>query len=294
MIKNTILFLLLICFIKPVFSQSSINDYKYVQVPEKFDFLKEKNKYRLNELTKYLFEKNGFTAFLESETLPNDALANACLILKADVLKEKGMFKTKLKVQLTNCKNEIIYVSAIGESFEKQYKVAYNNALRAAFNSFSKLEYAYKENNNILALGDNEVQETAAELKQLKKEIKELKAEKEAKIAKKEKEAKAVKVVKEEKVDKEEKVVKKPVITNSSSSVNKDKLKKGYTTKEVFNGFQVLDNNLNIVMTIYVSGVKNVFIVKGKDAIIYKKGGNWIYSETNDKELLTKIIDIKF
>ena len=49
----------------------SLNDYKYVIVPGKFDFLKESDKYQLNSLTKFLFEKYGFEAYLErSKDIP--------------------------------------------------------------------------------------------------------------------------------------------------------------------------------------------------------------------------------
>ena len=45
------------------FSQS-VNDYQYVIVPAKFNFLKNEDQYRLNTLTKLLLEKYGFKAFL--------------------------------------------------------------------------------------------------------------------------------------------------------------------------------------------------------------------------------------
>ena len=42
-------------------AQSNLNDYKYVLVPEKFDFLKSNDQYQLNSLTKFLLQKKGFT-----------------------------------------------------------------------------------------------------------------------------------------------------------------------------------------------------------------------------------------
>ena len=49
------------------FAQKSINNYKYVIVPSKFDFVKGKDKYQTSSLTKFLFNKYGFTAFLDDE-----------------------------------------------------------------------------------------------------------------------------------------------------------------------------------------------------------------------------------
>ena len=46
-------------FISGAFSQTNLNNYKYVIVPKKYDFLKEEDQFRLNGLTKFLFEKYG-------------------------------------------------------------------------------------------------------------------------------------------------------------------------------------------------------------------------------------------
>ena len=45
-------------------SQNTINNYKYVLVPDRFDFFKTDNQYGLNNLTKMLLEDKGFTAFM--------------------------------------------------------------------------------------------------------------------------------------------------------------------------------------------------------------------------------------
>ncbi len=54
------------------FSQSNLNNYKYVIVPKKYDFLKEKDQYQLNSLTEFLFNKYGFQAFMEGANYPED------------------------------------------------------------------------------------------------------------------------------------------------------------------------------------------------------------------------------
>jgi hypothetical protein len=124
-------------------AQTSINQYQYVIVPSQFNFLKEKEEYRLNTLTKMLLEKYGFKAFLNSEELPAEILDSNCNKLYADVLSSGNFIQTKLQVVLKDCKNKIVYQSAIGISKEKVYKTAYTQALRAAFQSFETLEYQY-------------------------------------------------------------------------------------------------------------------------------------------------------
>ena len=52
--------LIALIVVSNVYSQSNLNDYKYVIVPNKFDFLKENDQYQLNSLAAFLFEKYGF------------------------------------------------------------------------------------------------------------------------------------------------------------------------------------------------------------------------------------------
>lgn len=120
-----------------------LDSYKYILIPEEYDFLQEPNQYQLNELTKFLFIKSGFDAYLEGEELPEDLPANPCTGLTADVQKEQGLFVTKLYVILINCNNETVYTSAIGSSREKDYKTSYHAALRDAFKSIEALNYTY-------------------------------------------------------------------------------------------------------------------------------------------------------
>jgi len=51
------------------YSQNTINSYKYVLVPDRFDFSKENNQYGLNTTTKLLLEQKGFAAFVGNEGL---------------------------------------------------------------------------------------------------------------------------------------------------------------------------------------------------------------------------------
>ena len=50
---------------------------------------------------------------------------------------------TKMQLTLKDCKNNLVYQSATGKSKEKEYRVAYTQALRAAFQSFESLQYHY-------------------------------------------------------------------------------------------------------------------------------------------------------
>ena len=293
--KKTVLILLAIVALTSVSAQQSLNDYKYVIVPNKFEFLKEADEYRLNALTKYLFEKYNFEALMEDETLPSDYGKNNCLALKADVLDESTMFKTKLLIQLKNCKNEIIHTSSLGESREKNYKVAYNQALRSAFASIEAANYSYNFKNAVVNDEVKEVNNEAAEIEILKEEIKILKEEKEA-VIKQPVEFKEVvdheEVTEQEEVGEVSEVAKETVAVSTISEI-KQNLDVLYAQK-IQNGYQLVNKTPEVLYKIKETGMSNVYLVEGEHAILYKLDANWILEYYQNQKLQTKIIHIKF
>ncbi len=125
------------------FAQNTLNNFKYVLVPEKFSFSRQENQYNLNTLTKALLEKKGFSAFLETEDLPRELAENKCNALRVEVTERKSLFVTNLTVFLKDCQGNIIFKSKEGKSREKEFETSYNLALRDAFTSLNDVPYAY-------------------------------------------------------------------------------------------------------------------------------------------------------
>jgi hypothetical protein len=138
--KTRFLFLLLL--ISAYSFSQSVNDYKAVIVPLKYDFLKSENQYRLSTLTKFNLQKAGFTAFYTNESIPSE-YSDRCGLLYADVKKENAFLTTKLYIVFKDCKGTVVFQSAVGKSKEKEYEVAYTDALVDAFKSVYALNYKY-------------------------------------------------------------------------------------------------------------------------------------------------------
>lgn len=266
------------------YSQSSINDYKYIVIPSQYDFLNEKDQYQLNSLTKFLFNKYGYSAYMQNDELPNDLSANRCLGLTADVIKESGFLKTKLRIDLIDCNGAVIQSSQIGETREKEFSKAYNFALRDAFTTFQNQAYAYTPNEKISGKGKQAISSVSAieqeEITRLKEEIKTLKKEN-------------VEVVAVEKPKEQPKLAEIAKTTGKENdeqvSISTDLL----YAQPIENGFQIVDTTPKKVMILRYSGVQDVFTVEGKKAIVYKKGNDWMYSETGEI-LKGELINIKF
>jgi len=125
------------------YSQSNINNYKYVIVPESFNFSKEDDQYGLNTTTKLLLMQKGFAVFMGNEKLPPAVTANRCNALMAEVVQKKGFFVTNLSLLLKDCQGNIIFKSKEGKSREKEFAVAYDLALKDAFSSLNDVPYKY-------------------------------------------------------------------------------------------------------------------------------------------------------
>ncbi len=138
----TFIFLFMGIFISKA---QDLNSYRFVVVPEKFEFQKEPNQYELNSLAKFLFEKHGFEAFIEGEDMPLVFVQNRCEGLFANVANESGLFRTRLVLTLKDCNNRVVYTSPEGTSREKDFQTAFHEALRNAFSPLGNLNYNYKE-----------------------------------------------------------------------------------------------------------------------------------------------------
>ncbi|WP_136480178.1 hypothetical protein [Cognatitamlana onchidii] len=299
--KTNILSILLVCFtVTSMISQKSVNNYKYVIVPAKYDFLKEKDKYQLNSLSKFLFEKYGFTSLMEGDEYPEDLNFNRCLAMKSDVIKESGMFMTKLKVILKDCNEKEIFQSAVGSSREKEYKVAYNKALREAFKSIEGLNYKYKPNDEILALGATAalVTKESEEIKQLKQQIQELEKEKETKIDSINQSsttssqvsaavpaAVGIGIVAKEQPKK-----------NATETKTSDRNASGEVlyAQEIDNGYQLVDSSPKVVYRVKKTNLDQVFLVEGKSAILFKKDNDWVVEYYENSVLKQHVLKIKF
>jgi len=278
-------------FMASAFSQSNLNDYKYVIVPKGYDFLKGNNQYRLNELTKFLFEKQGFLTLMEGENYPDELIKNRCLALKSDVTKDSGLFKTKLSVELKDCNDQAVYTTQVGESREKDFGKAYNEALRDAFKSFNGMNYHYvpKQINEVVETKEERNNNVAVvqEIQQLKEEIKNLKQEKKTEV---------VEAVVPQMAEKKEAIV------------NVNPIEKGHVKKAdvkvvssdvlyaqpIENGFQLVDSSPKVVYKIKKTSLENVFLVEGFDGTLLNKKGQWILEYYENGSLKQKVLNIKF
>lgn len=248
-----------------VYAQNNVNNFKYVIVPNEYDFQHEPDEYQLNSISEFLFNKYGFTAIMQDDEFPEDLKKNGCLALRADVIKDKSMFITKLHVILKNCTDQIIFEGPNGESREKKYEVAYNYALREAFLYVKALNYKYEP-----------IKEDAT--------VTSITTTPEISVASVETPVVANNTIEE---------VSNPEITPVNVTTSSSDSEVLYA-QAINNGYQLVDSTPKVVYVLIFSGKKDFYMVKGKDATVYKLNDNWVIAETIGDDLQVKTLNIKF
>lgn len=273
--KTSFIFILVsLMFTVGIHSQSNLNEFKYIIVPKKYDFLKESDQYQLNSLTKFLFKKEGFTVYFDDDILPNELAQNRCLSLLTNVRNDSNLFRTKLIVELKDCNNKIVYSSNEGTSKKKEYKVAYHEALREAFQSFKALSYSYKPK-QVIEVGDDNINyaiKHSSQKQQIEKQEEFMKP-KTIEIPEKKIEIQNPEISEEVQLIQKKFMSQKPLV----DIVDKELIAKPFDL-----GYNVFDSNSNIVMVLLTTGTENVYLVKDKNAIVNKNNnGTWNYSEND-------------
>ncbi|WP_243471075.1 hypothetical protein [Winogradskyella sp. MH6] len=237
-------------------AQKDFNNYKYVIVPLKYDFLNEKDQYRLNTLTRHLFKQKGFVTFFDEEQFPEELNKDRCKALFANVEKGKsGLFATKVDITLKDCFGKEVFRTETGSSRKKDFKEAYVEAVREAFSSIEVMDYEYQpleEKNE----KDDDVIESAVDIVEVE--------------------------------------AKEPEVKPSTESVDIESKDTTLYAQEKPYGYQVVDATPKVVMQLLNTSAQNVFLVKDKNAIVYKEDGFWYYSENNGELKEPKTLDIKF
>lgn len=259
---------LFICLLFTVagYSQNTINNYKYVLVPERFDFSREDNQYGLNYTTKVLLEEKGFTAFVGDQGLPQELLANKCNALRAEVVQKKGLFVTNLTLLLKDCQGNVVFKSKEGKSREKEFFPAYNLALRDAFSSLNDVPYKY--DSTAAATPQQTPAAPAAVAPSAVSPASSVPSPAASSPA-------------------PAQVPASPVSTDAAGTLY---------AQATSNGYQLIDTTPKKVLTLFKTSVQDCFIAGdgASNGIVFKKNGEWFFEYYKDNMLVSRKLQIKF
>jgi hypothetical protein len=271
------------------YSQNILNNYKYVIVPEKFSFLKQKDQYSLNSLTKGLLQYKGFIAYFDNNELPAEVVNNRCRALNADVLENSSMFTTGLTLVLKDCRGNIVFKSKEGKSREKEYKVAYNLALRDAFTSLNQVSYADTGSTNVPV----QPMTTTASAVPVKPTV--------AAATVPVPSMAAVSTVPVQSAAAAPPLPVKPTIAASTAPVKSTEAADNQSAGTLYaqaiaNGYQLIDTTPKVVLTLLKTSAENYFIAGNAtvNGIVLKKNEDWFFEYYKDGKLISEKLLVKF
>ena len=244
---------------------------KYVIVPIQFDFLKGQDQFRANTLLRYLFKENGYQAYFDVEELPQDLFDDRCKAIYSDVKRIGGGLNIKVQIEIKDCRGNLLFLSDIGKSKEKDLSKGYKIAIEEAFQSFKSVNVMSKANELEVLIAKEEQEK---QISQQKSEISE------STVA-----ATAVETSEKSKNIKS---------SEETTEINENGVPTLYAKKADDGSYQLIDLKPQVVMTIEKSDIADVYKVKGEDGILFKRGKVWIHAKTVDGKTIEKEYIVKF
>jgi len=253
---------LLLFLVSSLSYSQEVNNYQYVIVPKKFDTFKTEDKYGMNTSVKLLLQKYGFKAYFSDESFADDTM-NRCDFLTADLINESGIMVTKIRVALKDCKGNIVFQTELGSSREKQYSIAYSQALREAAKSFETLGYKYAGKSvpfqptekPVVRVSDTRIESVSTPNSN-----------------------------------------EKPVVRVIDNKIESKSNTPFFFAQPTANGYQVVDNEPKVIMRLYNTSQKNIFMAdkNGVNGTVLLKDGQWVFEYYNNGNLVSEPINLKF
>jgi hypothetical protein len=99
-------------------------------ISSKFDFQVEKNSYNINNMLKAILTSNNFQVYFDDETLPVEIAQNKCNALTGVLLDKSNLFITKVKLQIKDCQNNLLFETTEVKSREKDIQLGFIEAIK--------------------------------------------------------------------------------------------------------------------------------------------------------------------
>lgn len=261
-----------------IFAQEELNNYKYIIVPKQFDAFKEMNQYQTSTLVKYILENQGFNVFYDDD-LPIELSANRCLGLLTVLVNGSNMFTTKTAIAFKDCNSKIVYTTAEGTSKIKEYKGAYNEAIKETLNGLNNFKYKYAEQSSepVVVSFKNDVKNITPKVEQTETV-----------------ENKAVEVAENTSNKKNEVVALKPAAVPLKSDITPEQV---FYAQSIENGYQLVDSTPKIVMKMFSTSKPNMFLAEDStknSGMVYTENGEWFFEYYEAGKLIKKNLSIKF
>ncbi|WP_353146880.1 hypothetical protein [Flavobacterium sp.] len=146
MMKNFAILVLVLFSINLVAQQN-----KVIIISNKYEFQKEKNTYNINTMLKAILVSNNYQVFFDDEELPFEIAQNKCNALTGVLIDNSNLLVRKIKFQIRDCQNNLLYETAEVKTREKDIQNAYIETIKLLSPELKKYDATVIQEKEVVA-----------------------------------------------------------------------------------------------------------------------------------------------
>lgn len=146
MIKNFAILVLVLFSINLVAQQN-----KVIIISNKYEFQKEKNTYNINTMLKAILVSNNYQVFFDDEELPFEIAQNKCNALTGVLIDNSNLLVRKIKFQIRDCQNNLLFETAEVKTREKDIQNAYIETIKLLSPELKKYDATVIQEKEVVA-----------------------------------------------------------------------------------------------------------------------------------------------
>ena len=133
-----------------LFSIASFSQQQIILISNKYEFQKEPNSYNSNNMLKAILVSNNYQVYFEDEVLPLEIAQNKCNALKGVLVDKSNVFLTKVKLQIKDCQNNLLFETAEVKSKEKDIQEGFIETIKLLSPELKKYKPAVIQKNEVV------------------------------------------------------------------------------------------------------------------------------------------------
>ena len=121
-----------------------------ILISSKFDFQKEKNSYNINNMLKAILTSNNYEVYFDDAVFPLEIAQNRCNALTGVLVDNSNLFLTKVKLQVKDCQNNLLFETAEVKSREKNIQDGFIEVIKLLSPEIKKYKPAVFKNKDVV------------------------------------------------------------------------------------------------------------------------------------------------
>ncbi len=127
---------------------------KAIIISNKYEFQKEKNTYNINTMLKAILVSNSYQVFFDDEELPVEIAQNKCNALTGVLIDNSNLLVRKIKFQIRDCQNNLLFETAEVKTREKDIQNAYIEIIKLLSPELKKYDTTIIQEKEVVATSE--------------------------------------------------------------------------------------------------------------------------------------------